>query len=434
MSSVGGERLGRSARHHDARTQGSAESDPRPRTVGASLAGFPIANVVVLEVGAAAAMILLVVRTGLWPLSVVVLVAAGLIGSTRWHGRWLPMWIVVIVRYLLRTRTRHTGSVPLLDDQAELNRGNGPSVTGPEDVRVAVLRLLVDDLVVASSTDHEQSPIGLAWHKGTWTAALLVDPQPAMVSPVRSHADVPLAALADCLQDRGVVLDAIGVIWHCYPGNSRLPAGSPAVEAYNEVLGPLPAVAQRSTWVTLRLDPRRCPSAVRERGGGVAGAHRALLGATSRVRGALDLAGLNSHVLSSDELLRAAVSSAELSAAASGGQQVELREHWKGVSSGGIAHSSYGISGWPDDAGQLDSLTSIRALSTTVALALTPDAEDGKVGMRGVVRVSARTRNELDAANDRVRELTASSAVRLSPLNGQQAAAILATLPVGGAA
>ncbi len=148
----------------------------------------------------------------------------------------------------------------------------------------------------------------------------------------------------------------------------------------------------------------------------------------------MELAGLNARVLSTDELLRAAISAAELSAAAGRGERAELHERWSGVHSGGIAHTSYGIGGWPSDAGKLDSLTSIRALSTTVSLALSPAPEAGRVGMRGVVRVSARTSAELQGPDDRVRALTASSDIRLERLNGQQAAAIAATLPIGGAA
>ena len=412
----------------------STASDIRRRTSGTSVGGFPLTNVVVLEAGAATALILLAAAGGLWPVSAVVVALAVALGCTRWHGRWIPQWIVIVTRFLSRTRVRRSAQVPSQADVTQLEHGAESKLTGPDDARVALLRLLVDDLVIADGTDHEQQPVGLAWHKGTWTAALRIDPIPAMVSPVGAHTEMPLAALADCLQDRGVVLDGIGVMWHCYPGSSRLPADSAAVAAYNEVLGPLPAVAHRSTWVTVRLDPRRCPSAVRERGGGVAGAHRALLGALSRVRGALELAGLSARVLSTDELLRAAISAAELSQAAGRGEPVELHERWRRVHSGGIAHTSYGIGSWPSDAGKLDSLTSIRALSTTVSLALSPAPEAGRVGMRGVVRVSARTSDELQGADDRVRALSASSDIRLERLNGQQAAAIAATLPIGGAA
>ena len=395
---------------------------------------LPLGNVVLLEVGAAFAVVLLAVSRALWPVAATVGVLALTAAGLRWQGRWITQWAAIVGRYLVRPHRRQVDLVVAQDDRAELARSGSTILTGPEDARVALLRLLVGDLVVASTTDREQKPIGLAWHHGTWTAAVLVDPLPAMVTPLVAHTDVPLAALADCLQDRGVILDGIQVVWHCYPGSSTLPPDSPALAAYHEVLGPLPAVARRSTWVVVRLDPRRCPAAVRERGGGIAGAHRALLGAVSRVRSALDAAGLNSRVLDTDELLRAAISCAELTAAAGRDQQVGLRERWGGVSAGGVGHSSYAISGWRGSPGGLDALTSVRALSTTVALALSLGTGDGTVGLRGLVRLSARTPGELDAADTLLRARAAGSGVVLAPLDGQQAAAVSATLPIGGTA
>ena len=433
MSPVRGQVLERPARRHN-RDRSRAGAEVQPRAVGTNLGGFPITNVVILEMGIAAALIVLATGPSLWWVAVPLVVITLAVGAIRWHGRWVPQWVGIIVRFGLRKRSRAASSAPPVAARAELDHAGEFALSGRVDARVVLLRLLIDDLVVVSAADHDEHPTGLAWHRGTWTAALLIDPVPAMMSPVGSHTGVPLAALAGCLQDRGVVLDAVGVIWHCYPGNSRLPVGSSAVAAYHEVLGPLPAVAQRSTWVTVRLDPSRCPAAVRERGGGVAGAHRALLGALSRVQGALDLAGLNSRVLSADELLRAAMSSAELTSAIGAGEQVQLTERWRGVRAGGVEHSSYSITGWPSDAGQLDAVTSVRALSTTVALAMATGPEDATVAMHGVVRLSARTLDELAAADERLSALTTDSAIRLSPLNGQQATAVAATLPVGGAA
>src|SRR5699024_1922992 len=162
------------------------------------------------------------------------------------------------------------------------------NVIGSEDNRVNLLRLALPDLVVTQSKDHEHQAVGLAWHDGTWTAILLVEPTPAMITPAGSAPGIPVSALVPCLEDRGVVLDSIQMTWHCYPGSAALPADSPALSSYMEVLGPLPAAARRTTWVAIRLDPKRCPAAIRERGGGVIGAHRALIGALSRVSNALE--------------------------------------------------------------------------------------------------------------------------------------------------
>jgi type VII secretion protein EccE len=290
--------------------------------------------------------------------------------------------------------------------------------------------------VVAHGTDHERRPLGLAWHEGTWTAVLLVDPAPALVTQVGGSPNLPLGALAPCLEDRGVVLDTIQVIWHCYPGSAALPANSPALASYMEVLGPLPAAARRTTWVAVRLDPRRCPAAVRERGGGVLGAHRALIGALSRVRNALESRGVPTRPLDPDELLKAGISAAELTAVAGSTQRVGLRERWTGVTAAGVGHASYAITGWSRGkaATSLNALTGVRALSSTVAVSISPGTEEHHVGMRGLVRVSARTPGELEYADQRLNTISDRLGITLTPLRGLQVAGLAATLPFGGRA
>jgi type VII secretion protein EccE len=240
--------------------------------------------------------------------------------------------------------------------------------------------------------------------------------------------------LAGCLEDRGVVLDAISVIWHCYPGSTVLPPSAPALSSYLEVLGPLPASARRSVWVCVRLDPRRCPAAVGERGGGVVGAHRALMGAVSRIRGALQGREVYTRPLDVDELLRAGMAAAELPQVAGSRESIVLRERWTGVTAGGVGHASYAVTGWPAKPVSLNALTGVRALSSTVALSISPSGEPGQVGLRGLVRVSARTPGELASADERLRVLSQRLGIRLTPLRGLQLAGLAATLPLGGSA
>src|SRR5262249_24158403 len=182
----------------------------------------------------------------------------------------------------------------------------------------------------------------------------------------------------------GGVGDGIRVIGHCYPGSAALPPDSPALASYLEVLGPLPAAARRTTWVAVRLDPRRCPAAVRERGGGVVGAHRALIGALSRVRNALESRGVPTRPLDPDDLLKAGIRAAELTAAAGANQRIGLRERWTGVTVAGIGHASYAVTGWPraKAATSLNALTGVRALSATVAMSISPGSEENQVGLR----------------------------------------------------
>jgi len=399
----------------------------RRRAVGASLGALPVVNLVVLELGLAVGLVLIAVDLALWPVSAGVVLAALVVALLRWHGRWLTQWIALTARYLLRSHTRVT---------RQAAGEAGADIVGPEDARVALLRLAVPDLVVAHGTDHERRPVGLAWHEGTWTAVLLVEPPQELVQKVVGTPNLPLGALEPCLEDRGVVLDAIGVIWHCYPGSVSLPPNAPALASYLEVLGPLPATARRTTWVAVRLDPRRCPAAVRERGGGVVGAHRALIGALSRVRSALDARGVQTRPLDVDELLRAGVSAADLQSVAGSPQPVALRERWTGVTAGGVGHASYAVAGWPSRSApqSLNALTGVRALSATVALSISPSTEPGQVGLRGLVRVSARTPSELEGADQRLHALGQHLGIRLTPLRGLQLAGLAATLPLGGSA
>ncbi len=409
----------------------------RRRTSGASLGALPVSNLVVLEIAFAFGLVLLAIRNTMVTVYVAIAIAflGLLVAAIRWRGRWFTQWIKLTVRYAFRSHTRVSRpTTPVSIDS--IADEEGTPVTGPDDPRVSLLRLAVPDLVVAHGSDHERRPLGLAWHEGTWTAVLLVDPAPALVTQVGGAPNLPLGALAPCLEDRGVVLDAIQVIWHCYPGSAALPANSPALASYLEVLGPLPAAARRTTWVAVRLDPRRCPAAVRERGGGVLGAHRALIGALSRVRNALESRGVPTRPLDPDELLKAGISAAELTAVAGSNQRVGLRERWTGVTAAGVGHASYAITGWSrgKTAQSLNALTGVRALSSTVAVTISPGSEDNQVGMRGLVRVSARTPGELEYADGRLSSISDRLGITLTPLRGLQVAGLAATLPLGGRA
>lgn len=403
----------------------------RRRTLGASLGSMPVANIVVVEIGLAIGLITVLIGPPLWPVAVGVAALALLIAVLRRRGRWFTQWFGLVLEYRTRSHTR-VSNPPEVTEGEETG---DDSVIGPENSRVSLLRLAVEDLVVARSQDHDRNPVGIAWHDGKWTAVLMIEPAPALLTGVGTAPNLPLGALTPCLEDRGVVLDQIQVIWHCYPGSAELPADSPALNSYLEVLGPLPAAARRTTWVAVRLDPKQCPKAVGERGGGIVGAHRALIGALSRVRNALEHQDVPSRPLDPDELLQAGIASAELQSVLGSQSTVTLKERWDGVNAGGVGHSSYAVTGWPGKMGHsLNALTGVRALSSSVSLAIAPSGEDGDVGLRGLVRVSARTPSELDAADRRLRTISNRLGLTLTPLRGLQLAGYTATLPLGGAA
>ncbi|MBV9060433.1 MAG: type VII secretion protein EccE, partial [Pseudonocardiales bacterium] len=93
----------------------------------------------------------------------------------------------------------------------------------------------------------------------------------------------------------------------------------------------------------------------------------------------------------------------------------------------------YAISGWgtTGPVPNLTPLTGVHALSTTVALWISPGQGTGEVGLRGLVRVSARNPAELEAADGRLRSVSQQIRVALRPLGGLQGAGLAATLPLG---
>ncbi|WP_208544391.1 type VII secretion protein EccE [Saccharomonospora piscinae] len=394
-----------------------------------------MANLVLLEIGLAIGLILIAIDDGLLYVAIGVAAVLLVLAFLRWGGQWFTQWAGLTVRYALRSHDRVV--LPPAPTSVEtLTAHEDETVIGPDDARVSLLRLAVPDLVVAQGKDHEHQEVGFAYHDGTWTAVLLVEPTPALITQAGGAPSLPLSALAPCLEDRGVVLDSIRMTWHCYPGSAALPADSPALASYLEVLGPLPAAARRTTWISVRLDPKRCPTAVRERGGGVVGAHRALIGALSRVRNALESRGVPTRPLSPDELLRAGISAAELTGVAGSDDRVRMHERWAGVTAAGIGHASYAITSWPKGqiSTSLNALTSVRALSSTVTMSISPSEDEGHIGLRGVVRVSARNPRELETSDQRLSSVSSRIGVTLTPLRGRQAAGFAATLPMGGTA
>src|SRR5256885_16561131 len=86
---------------------------------------------------------------------------------------------------------------------------------------------LFRSLVVAHGVDHEVQQVGIAWNDGTWTAVLLVEPTPALITQAGGAPSLPLPALAPCPQGPGRALASIHMIWRRYPGSPALPSGSP---------------------------------------------------------------------------------------------------------------------------------------------------------------------------------------------------------------
>ena len=194
----------------------------------------------------------------------------------------------------MRVRGELVGTWALLAVRHRLRQAGGaarPRTTDPESggLDLGPLDAALGEVVVVDGRDHDGRPARRSPAPTTAPGARSWSPTPRSCRccsirhrPRRVGAPsggFPLAALAGTLSDRGVVLDALTVVRHVRPGG----ADSPARQAHREVLGPLADAAHRSAWLVVRLDPDRCPGAVAERGGGVLGARRALVGALARI-------------------------------------------------------------------------------------------------------------------------------------------------------
>jgi ESX secretion system protein EccE len=406
--------------------------DDGDRRAGSGSAPGRLGGILVVEVGLAVALGLVALGTGLLPLAGVVLSVALVAGLVRVRGELVGTWAVLALRHRLRAR----------DAPAAEGAAAGPDeYREPDGLDLGPLDAVLGQVVVVDGRDHDGRPVAFAGAEdGTWSAVLvpdaeelplLLDPSPAGPEP-GSVGGFPLAALAGTLSDRGVVLDALTVVRHVRPGG----ADSPARQAHREVLGPLADAAHRSAWLVVRLDPDRCPGAVAERGGGVLGARRALVGALARISRVLADRDLPVRPLDREGLRDAvAIAAATDLDDGSGG----VTERWDAVVVGEVGHATWDATDLRIPAGtrlDLDDLAAPDA-ATTVALALLPDQAghggEPTVGMAARVRVSARTPAELAAAGRAVVAAGRARGLRLEPRHGRQAAALRATLPYGGA-
>ena len=238
--------------------------------------------------------------------------------------------------------------------------------------------------------DHEQpdgTTIGLSWDGKTFTSLIRIGgAQPALHvltpgGPV-SGETVPMGVLADCLRTFDVALQSIDVI-----SRGRRSTGYGHVAAvYDAVVGPLPAVAHRSVWVAVRLEPARCPDAVLARGGGWDGALRTAAVATRRVANRLRDAGLTASTTIAVDMVHAVT---ELT----GGLSLdELDETWTTCRSGRTQLHSYGIDPASCTTEGLGSLWTLPSTSTTVTLSLRREEQRNEVELRGIIRLDSSGR------------------------------------------
>lgn len=206
---------------------------------------------------------------------------------------------------------------------------------------------------------------GMRWDGGKLITMMRIDGHPSSVtllnpSGFSSGEMVPLPEIARCLDQFDIGLDSIDVI----SKGSRTSDAGPVAKLYEQILGPLPAVAHRTVWVVLRFDPLSNSAAVDRRGGGSTGTLRSAIIATRRVTNRLAARDLSVSVLSAAEMT-AAIGQLTHNATLD-----ELIETPHSVEHNGIHYSTYQMT--PEALGPrgLAEVWANSSLATTVTLRL----------------------------------------------------------------
>ncbi|MDV3124004.1 type VII secretion protein EccE [Mycobacterium sp. 21AC1] len=278
------------------------------------------------------------------------------------------------------------------------------------DRRRRATRALPADPFDVPSPDGLQ--IGFRWDGSTLLSLLKIDENPRALTVLEpgmtvSGETVPVGALLECLRQFDITLESIDVISQ----GARSAGHTDVAAVYDSVLGPLPAIAQRTVWIAVRFNPSRCAEAVRRRGGGRDGILRTATTATRRVANRLAEAGLQPQVLTASGI---AAATNQLS---DGVNLSTVEETWEDCREGRFRLSTFAVQ--PDmlTTAGLGLLWTVPSYSTTVCLSLREGADDDLIQVRGLVRFDSDVR-----VPARLRGL--------AQLHGQQFSALACTLPI----
>jgi len=149
----------------------------------------------------------------------------------------------------------------------------------------------------------EGGSYGVRWDDDRLITMLRIEPPPDSMTWLRpgslgSRQDLSLSEIASCLGQFDITLDSIDIV----STGARTASNGAVAWLYDRILGPLPAIASRTVWLVLRLDPLANADAVDNRGGGGPGALRAAIIATRRVSNRLAARNIRVSVLTASEI------------------------------------------------------------------------------------------------------------------------------------
>lgn len=292
---------------------------------------------------------------------------------------------------------------------------------------------------------HDRRPVGIVGDGTFVTAVVQVEADATALRAERSRQPLPLRIVRDALAVDGIRLESAQIVLHTQPAPAlHLPRQSVAVANYAPLQERTGTPAVRLTWVALKLDPELCPEAVAARGGGLVGAQKCVARAAHHLASRLTGAGFRTTVLREEELVTALATSmcANPLVTAEAGRteqrQPRTRESARSWRCDNRRHTTYWIRRWPHLGGDQSSslpqfvadVTSVPALATTFSLRLSQAGQE--VSVRGHLRVTGRSDDELVAARRALQDAARRSGIGLARLDREQLPGVLATLPLGG--
>lgn len=372
-----------------------------------------------------------------WLVGPVALVAAAVVAGilvlfavARRRGRSLPEWLGTARELRVRQKRASATRIP-----PGTEPGLVPALECDPTLRTYEYR------------GQDRRPVGLVGDGTFVTAVLQVEADATALRKERSRRPLPLGLVRDALEVDGIRLESAQMVLHTQPAPAlHLPQQSVAVTNYAPLQAQTGAPAVRITWIALKLDPELCPEAVAARGGGLMGAQKCVVRVADHLASRLTGAGFSVTVLDEEELIAALATSAcanPLVTAEAG--RTEARERRTEESSrnwrcDNRRHTTYWVRRWPPLIGRgpslpqlLARLTAVPTLATTFSLTLTRGERRQEVSLRGHLRVTGRSADELTAARRALQRAAREAGTGLARLDREQLPGVLATLPLGGA-
>ncbi len=268
----------------------------------------------------------------------------------------------------------------------------------------------------------EGGAYGVRWDGDLLLTMLRIDPPPDTLTlldrgSLSTDQLLPLPEIARCLDQFDLTLAGIDVV----STGARTAGTGVAAQLYDRILGPLPAIAHRTCWLVLRMDPLANAEAVDNRGGGGGGALRTAIIATRRVANRLAAHDIAASVLTATEM------NAAVRQLTHGFDVDQLTESPKTLEYQGRYLTQYQIAADMIGPRGLAGIWAVPSLSTTVTLRLRPGAgrRDRHADAAGTVVLNAVVRFDTVAPPEEP------PLPGLRELIGNQLRILLDTLPIG---